>query len=230
MKYKLIKNRKLLEDKSFFSKNKWFAGYNKENRAEVLEFEIPTSLSNYTKKINFELPDGNFFDLLENDNSYVLKNNITKYDKVRFYLEFTKEIEQNHIEVIKTEVKDLEFGDSFDVDNEITQEEINIIQTIITQAGDAIRRANAISEDLENKVATDYYRGEKGDDATINGYNNIELVAGENIRITMINNRIIISATGVTPPTPTSDVQYITSDNSIFLTSDNLNFIVMESD
>ena len=71
--------------------------------------------------------------------------------------------------------------------------------------------------------------GEDGKDATINGYNSIELVAGENIRITQVGNQIIISATGVTPPTPTSDIQYITSDNMIFLTSDNLNFIVKEN-
>ena len=158
MKYKIIKNRKLIQDEKF-------AGYNKENRAEKLEFEIPESLSEYTATINFETDEGNVYDLLDNG-IYTLKNNITKYDKVRFYLEFTKEISENNLEVIKTEVKTLEFGDSFDVDSDITEEEINIIQTIITQAGYAITRANAISEDLENKVATDYYRGatgEKGD-------------------------------------------------------------------
>ncbi len=158
MKYKLIKNRKLVQDEDF-------AGYNGENRAELLEFEIPEALSEYTATINFETDDGNVYDLLDNG-IYTLKNNITKYDKVRFYLEFTKEISENNLEVIKTEVKTLEFGDSFDVDSEITEEEINIIQTIITQAGYAITRANAISQDLENKVATDYYRGatgEKGD-------------------------------------------------------------------
>lgn len=144
MKYQIIKNRKLTEDENF-------AGYNKENRAETLEFEIPESLSEYTATINFETDDGNVYDLLDNGR-YTLKNNITKYDKVRFYLEFTKEISENNLEVIKTEVKTLEFGDSFDVNSEITQEEINIIQTIITQAGYAITRANAISEELENKL------------------------------------------------------------------------------
>lgn len=67
-------------------------------------------------------------------------------------------------------------------------------------------------------------------DATINGMNSIELVAGQNITIEQVGNKIIISATGVVPPTPTSDTQLITSDNKIFITSNNANFIVKESD
>lgn len=160
MKFKLISNRMLTSDNKF-------AGYNNENRAEILEFEIPENLNEYTKKINFETDEENVFDLLENDNTYTLKNNLTKYNKVRFYLEFTKQIDQTHTEVIKTEVKTIEFGDSFDVNTEITEEEISIIDTLIAQTNNAINRANAISQDLENKVATDYYRGatgEKGED------------------------------------------------------------------
>lgn len=222
MKYKIIKNRKLVQDEDF-------AGYNGENRAEKLEFEIPENLRNYAIIINFETEDEKFYDILDEDYTYTLKNNVTKYNFVNFYLKFMKQLDEVTYEIVKTEVKRLRIRSSFETEQEITEEEISIIDTLIAQTNSAINRANAISEDLENKVATDYYRGDKGNDATINGYNNIELVAGENIRITMINNRIIISATGVTPPTPTSDVQYITSDNSIFLTSDNLNFIVRES-
>ncbi len=158
MKYKIIKNRKLIQDEKF-------AGYNKENRAEKLEFEIPENLQDYAEKICFETDDGNFFDLLE-DNTYIIKNNLTKFDKIRFYLEFTKELEQDKIELIKTEVKTLEFKDSFDVDKEIDEEEIEVLDRLILQINEATDRANAISEDLENKVATDYYRGatgEKGD-------------------------------------------------------------------
>ena len=49
----------------------------------------------------------------------MLKNNITKYDKVYFYIEFKKQISENEYEVIKTEVKTLNFNSSFDVDKEI---------------------------------------------------------------------------------------------------------------
>ena len=166
MKYRLLKNRNLVEDKEFLNKNKWFVGYDKENRAEILEFEIPDTLNDYAKKINFDLGTEKVSDILNQDNTYILKNNITQYKQVSFYLEFIKEIDNNTTEILKTEVKTIEFGDSFDVNTEITEEEISIIDTLIAQTNSAINRANAISQDLENKVATDYYRGatgEKGD-------------------------------------------------------------------
>ena len=72
MNFKIIKNRKLVEDENF-------VGYNEENRAEMLQLEIPEELQEYSKKICFETDDGNFFDLLE-DNTYIIKNNLTKLD------------------------------------------------------------------------------------------------------------------------------------------------------
>ena len=231
MKYRLLKNRNLVEDKEFLNKNKWFVGYDKENRAEKLEFEIPDTLNDYAKKINFDLGTEKVSDILNQDNTYILKNNITQYKQVSFYLEFIKEIDNNTTEILKTEVKTIEFGDSFDVNTEITEEEISIIDTLIAQTNSAINRANAISQDLENKVATDYYRGatgENGADAKINGVNTLTIEAGENIEITQEGNKIIISATGVVPPTPTEDTYFITSDDENFITSDGENFIVAD--
>ena len=75
MKYKLIKNRKLVQDEDF-------AGYNRENRAEKLEFEIPENLRNYAITINFETEDEKFYDILDEDYTYTLKNNVTKYNFV----------------------------------------------------------------------------------------------------------------------------------------------------
>ena len=158
MNFKLIKNRKLVQDEKF-------AGYNKENRAEKLEFEIPDILKDYAVTINFQTDDNNFYDVLD-DNIYVLKNNLTKYNQVNFYLEFKKQLSENEYEIVKTEISRLEFNDSFDVDKEISEEEITVLDKVIVKANNAINRANAIAEDLENKVATDYYRGatgEKGD-------------------------------------------------------------------
>lgn len=159
MKFKLISNRMLSSDNKF-------AGYNNENRAELLEFVFPENLKDYTKTINFRTAEGNFFDILDGD-TYTLKNNITKYDRVFFYIEFKKQISENEYEVIKTEVKTLIFNSSFNVDKEIPEEEINILDSLIIKIDEATKRANAISQDLENKVATDYYRGatgEKGED------------------------------------------------------------------
>ena len=224
MKYKLIKNRKLVQDEKF-------AGYNKENRAEKLEFEIPDTLKDYAVTINFQTDDNNFYDVLD-DNIYVLKNNLTKYNQVNFYLEFKKQLSENEYEIVKTEISRLEFNDSFDVDKEISEEEITVLDKVIVKANNATNRANAIAEDLENKVATDYYRGATGEigpqgpqgpqgiqgeqgikgdvgpqglkgdtgsagaDAKINGKNAIEIEAGNNITIEDTEKGIKINSTG----------------------------------
>lgn len=154
MKFKLISNRMLTSDNKF-------AGYNNENRAELLEFEFPENLKDYTKTINFRTLEGNFFDILDGD-TYTLKNNITKYDKVCFYIEFKKQISETEYEIIKTEIKTLIFNSSFNVDKEISEEEINILDSLIIKIDEATKRANAISQDLEEKVANDYYRGPQG--------------------------------------------------------------------
>lgn len=222
MKYRLLKNRNLAEDEEFLNKNKWFVGYDKENRAEVLEFEIPDTLNDYAKKINFDLGTEKVSDILNQDNIYILKNNITQYKQVSFYLEFIKEIDNNTTEILKTEVKTIEFGDSFDVNTEITEEEISIIDTLIAQTNDAINRANAISQDLENKVATDYYRGatgpqgntgENGADAKINGVNTLSIEAGTNITLDQEGNTLTINSTG--GGGGTSDYSNLTNKPSI---------------
>ena len=224
MKYKIIKNRKLVQDEDF-------AGYNGENRAEILEFEIPDILKDYAVTINFQTDDNNFYDVLD-DNIYVLKNNLTKYNQVNFYLEFKKQLSENEYEIVKTEISRLEFNDSFDVDKEISEEEITVLDKVIVKANNATNRANAIAEDLENKVATDYYRGATGEigpqgpqgpqgiqgeqgikgdvgpqglkgdtgsagaDAKINGKNAIEIEAGNNITIEDTEKGIKINSTG----------------------------------
>lgn len=70
-------------------------------------------------------------------------------------------------------------------------------------------------------------QGPAGKNALINGYNILEIVAGENIIIEQVGNQLIISAKGVAPY---PDNQLLTSDGDIFMTYDNANFIVKESD
>lgn len=194
MKFKLISNRMLSLDNKF-------VGYNNENRAELLEFVFPENLKDYTKTINFRTQDGNFFDILDGD-TYTLKNNITKYDKVYFYIEFKKQISETEYEVIKTEVKTLIFNSSFNVDKEISVEEINILDKLIVKIDEATKRANAISQDLEEKVANDYYRGPQGiqgnsgADAKINGINTLTIEAGTNITLDQEGSTLTINSTG----------------------------------
>lgn len=90
---------------------------------------------------------------------------------------------------------------------------------------------NVLYLDLTLPRGPQGFAGFDGKDAKINGMNELEIVAGDNIEITQDGNKIIISATGSpVPPTPTEDTQLITSDNKIFITSNDANFIVKESD
>lgn len=197
MKYRLLKNRKLVQDEDF-------AGYNGENRAEKLEFEIPENLRNYAIIINFETEDEKFYDILDENYTYTLKNNVTKYNFVNFYLKFMKQLDEVTYEIVKTEVKRLRIRSSFETEQEITEEEIEVLDRVLAQMLQATDRANAIAADLENKRDTDYYRGatgpqgntgENGADAKINGVNTLTIEAGDNITLDQEGNVLTINST-----------------------------------
>ena len=125
------------------------------------------------------------------------------------------------------------------VDGEITETYTPVFENLISDMSEALNKIDNLDLDVNKEGTTSTVTITKKDgstksveikDATINGMNSIELVAGNNIEIKMIGNKIIISATGDVPQTPTGNNQLITSENKIFLTSDNANFIVKESD
>lgn len=182
MQIKIYKNRIISEDKSF-------VGYQNENHAEKLIFDIPEELSDYEKVICFSSQKGNFEDILQG-NEYILTNSITKNRVVDMYLKFIKKIENDKVEVIKTSIMQLDFKDSFDTFEEIDEEKVDILDTLILETKEATERANSISEELENKVATDYYKGEKGDSYIITkeDYTKIEEDVKNDIKPTLDNN------------------------------------------
>lgn len=106
-----------------------FIGYAGENRAEKIKFDIPEELQDYKVTINFGTKDGCFIDNLEG-NIYVIKNNLTKYKKVDFYLEFTKELEDSKGEIIKTSVLQLNFKDSFSAEENLNAESLGVLRDI----------------------------------------------------------------------------------------------------
>ncbi|MEE0865503.1 MAG: hypothetical protein U0L98_01700 [Clostridia bacterium] len=203
-----------------------------ENKAETIELTVPEEYEDYNKKIVFVTDDGIVWDIITN-NEYKITNAITKYKQVDFYIWLTKEVNGESID-FRTKTKTLRFYHNEDASDEITPEEISGVNTVVNILEEEITKVDSLETelrdlitDIQNKLENGEFNGK---DATINGYNSIELVAGENIRITQVGNQIIISATGAVPPTPTSDIQYMTSDNRIFLTSDNKKFILKESE
>lgn len=63
-------------------------GSQNENRITTLNLEVPEDYSDFIKKIVFITEDGNFFDYIQDD-TYILKNNITKYRKIKAYIWLT---------------------------------------------------------------------------------------------------------------------------------------------
>ncbi len=138
MKCIIVRDRELMEIDEFI-------GYAGENRAERIKFDIPEELQGYAKKICFKTGDGCFFDILDG-NTYVIKNNLTKYKSVKFYLEFAKELANNEIEIIKTSTLQLEFRDSFNANSELSEDEIQILDKVIVKLGDLEKRVTDLEE------------------------------------------------------------------------------------
>ena len=208
MQIKILKNRILREDISF-------VGYEEENRAERLVFDIPEELSEYSKKICFSTQDGNTEDIFEG-NEYILTNAITKYKNVEIYLKFIKKLEDNKIEVLKTSILQLNFGESFESSEEVAEEKVEIIDKLILDVKELINQVDTLNIDVERqedgvkvtltkkdgtKIETlvqdgeQGIQGEKGENAKINGVNTINITAGDGIEIAQTGTELTIKNT-----------------------------------
>ena len=150
-------------------------GTQNENGVEVLEISVPEKYKNYNKKIVFILPEQQnniVWDLILNDR-YIIKNNITKYPKVGFYLWLTHE--ENDFRTITSS---LSFRHNVDASGEITPEEISAVVTMLAELDAALDATNNLDIDMvkSNGVATitltkkngttesiQLFDGEKGD-------------------------------------------------------------------
>lgn len=186
-----------------------------ENDAEKITLQVPEQYEDFNKKIVFVTPDGIVWDIITN-NEYLIKKAITKYNQVDFYIWLTKgEID------FRSQTKTLKFYHNEDASDEITPEEISGVNTVINLLEEEITKVdgletelNGIIEDLQHKLDTGYFKGEKGDagepgqngtdghdgvdgqDAKINGVNTLTIEAGSNINLEQEGNTLTISSTG----------------------------------
>lgn len=109
----------------------------------------------------------------------------------------TKKLEED---IAKLKV-DLEVSEQERVDNETIREE-NEADRIATMQGleqvkedaiEATNRANDISTDLENKVATDYYRGNPGKDGTNGKDGIITTVPANHLAFSIVDGNLIVT-------------------------------------
>lgn len=136
-----------------------------ENKAETIELTVPEKYEDCNKKIVFVTDNGIVWDIIR-DNKYKLTKAITKYKQVDFYIWLTK----GDVD-FRTETKTLRFYHNEDASDEITPEEISGVNTVINLLEEEITKVdgletelNEIIEDLQYKLDTDYFKGEKGED------------------------------------------------------------------
>jgi len=94
-------------------------GSQNENRITELNFTLPAIYSDFVHKIVFITEDGNYSDYIE-DGKYVLKNNITKYRKVKSFVWLT---DSNANKDFRSEVFPLEFNYNEDPSDYMPSEE-----------------------------------------------------------------------------------------------------------
>ena len=207
-----------------------------ENRAETITLVVPEEYEDYNKKIVFVTDDGTVWDVITN-NEYKITNAITKYKQVDFYIWLTKEVDGESID-FRTKTKTLSFYHNEDASDEITDEEIHGVNTVVnlleeeiekvenlnieaTKIGSTttvtITKKDGTTESVEINDGVDGKDGEDGKDAKINGKNSIEIEAGNNITIDNTETGIRINSTNDGGTTDYTDLENKPKINNVEL-------------
>lgn len=149
MKVTVKENRELIINDEANSQN--------ENEVETIQIRIPDKYEDFYKKIVFITPEEIVWDLIEND-TYTLQRNITKYEKVSFYIWLTKD-EQD----FRSKEKELTFNVNHKVEGEITPEEQSGMERVIAILEEEITEVNGIEEELINLITEVQTKLDNGD-------------------------------------------------------------------
>ena len=152
---KVLKNRQVIFD-DINTQN--------ENNVTEINLQVPSEYEDFNKKIVFITPDGIFWDLFVED-KYLINKSITKYERVKFYIWLTKE--EQDFRSIEYQLK---FNHNEDANGQITEEEIsgvitvvNLLEEEIVKVKDLQQEVKDLINDIQNKLDSGYFKGEKGD-------------------------------------------------------------------
>ena len=198
-------------------------GYIGENKTEQIEFKIPEKYKNYGKKICFEANGKTFQKLFDNvtDNTVTFTRDMTKYDELYATVVFFKTNDDDEI-VAKTSllhiliegavncpddaspddpkviILDKLINDVTNLNNEITlseKERTNNESQRIENENHRIANETQREEYMENLKSSVENGDFNGKDATINGFNTLNIVAGTNIDLKQENDTLEINNT-----------------------------------
>lgn len=117
-----------------------------ENDAEKIILQVPEQYEDFNKKIVFVTPDGNVWDIITN-NEYLIPKAITKYQQVDFYIWLTK----GDVD-FRSQTKTLKFYHNVDASDEITNEEIGRVNTVINLLEEEITKVNNLETEIDGKL------------------------------------------------------------------------------
>ncbi len=120
-----------------------------ENNATKLIFDIPEKYEDYNKKIVFITKDGVVWDLLDEDNSYLVTYALTKYKEVEFYIWLTKDDED-----FRTQTRTIKFIPNVNANEEISEEEITGVNKIVQILENEITKVTDLESKLTNLITT----------------------------------------------------------------------------
>lgn len=142
------------------------AGNNGENNAEIMRFHFPEQIvgidmDKITKWIQFKNEELDLLQMIEND-EYSLTDLITQYESV----EYQVLLKYNNLVLWKSNVAELDFGESLDISTTITVDDLSVLnqlklqieelkkqyEDVINQGNDDIAKLIKQVEDLETKI------------------------------------------------------------------------------
>lgn len=133
-------------------------GTSNETNVQTLQIEVPEKYNDFYKKIVFVTDDGTFWDYLEEDGSYVLKNNVTKYNSVEFYVWLSK-TENEITEDFRSKTYPLFFNENVSPDGEVPEEQetemervVRILEEEIEKVRDLETEITQLKEDVETAI------------------------------------------------------------------------------
>ena len=122
-------------------------GTQNENIVQTLNIEIPSIYDDFYKKIVFVTEDGIYWDYIENDGSYTIKSNITKFTTVDFYIWLTK-TENEVTQDFRTKTYPLFFNENVSPDGEVPQEQETEMERVIRILEEEIDKVEDLEDDI----------------------------------------------------------------------------------
>lgn len=211
------------DDCRYLSQSHITVGYIGENKTEQIEFKIPEKYKKYGKKICFEANGKTFQKLFDNvtDNTVTFTRDMTKYDELYATVVFFKTNDDDEI-VAKTSLLHILIEGAVNCPDDVSPDDPKVIIldkliNDVTNLNNEItlsekERTNNESQRIENenhRIANETQREEymenlkssvengdfNGKDATINGFNTLNIVAGTNIDLKQKNETLEINNT-----------------------------------